>query len=444
MYTAYLAPEYSGAALQALTLAKALRERGHHVEFVTNCWPGLADTAVVEGFRVQRLEPGRLRRHREFRLWFNLARYVWSRRHDFDILHSHGAYFTHAFIGPLARLVGMKSLVKASLANDDLLDLSRPLTGTLHRLMLRRVSACVGTSRDLVDEFRAARLQPERIHHLPNGVDTERFRPLPLPEMRTALRERIGLPADQPIALYVGVLDQRKNILWLAEQWVAQDAFGTGALLLAVGPQGRDDPEGTLRNRLTELARTHPQRFALRDFHADVAPYYQCANLLVLPSYKEGLPNVVLEAMASGLPCVAARASGSRELIVDGENGMTYQPDDAAGLATAVQLCLAPGAAGMGETARRLAEEHYSIRSVADRYVDLYTQLLLGRRQALPLLMITELFLPTKGGTAVSFDDDFRRLGGKSVHIVTAAVPGDAEFDRDHPNTCLLYTSRCV
>lgn len=53
----------------------------------------------------------------------------------------------------------------------------------------------------------------------------------------------------------------------------------------------------------------------------------------------------------------------------------------------------------------------------------------------LPLLMITELFLPTKGGTAVSFDDDFRRLGGKSVHIVTAAVPGDAEFDRDHPNS---------
>lgn len=58
-----------------------------------------------------------------------------------------------------------------------------------------------------------------------------------------------------------------------------------------------------------------------------------------------------------------------------------------------------------------------------------------GERRALPLLMLTELFLPTKGGTAVSFDDDVRRLGGKSVHVVTAAVPGDAEFDRDHPNT---------
>lgn len=51
------------------------------------------------------------------------------------------------------------------------------------------------------------------------------------------------------------------------------------------------------------------------------------------------------------------------------------------------------------------------------------------------LLMITELFLPTKGGTAVSFDDDFRRLGQKNVHIVTADVPGAAEFDQTHPNT---------
>ena len=52
-----------------------------------------------------------------------------------------------------------------------------------------------------------------------------------------------------------------------------------------------------------------------------------------------------------------------------------------------------------------------------------------------PYLMITELFLPTKGGTAVSFDDDFRRLGGKEIHIVTADVPGASEFDRAHPNS---------
>ena len=57
------------------------------------------------------------------------------------------------------------------------------------------------------------------------------------------------------------------------------------------------------------------------------------------------------------------------------------------------------------------------------------------KKNSLRPLMLTELFLPTKGGTAVSFDDDFRRLGGKEVHIITADVPGAAEFDRDHPNS---------
>lgn len=435
MYTAYLEPEYSGAALQALTLARELRRRGHHVEFVTNRWPGLPETAVIDGFAVRRLEPGRLRKHREFRLWLNLARYVGRRRRDFDVLHGHGAYFTHAFIGPLARLLGLKSLVKASLAHDDLLGLSHPTVGGLHRFMLRRMSACVGISRDLVDEFREGGVEPTRIHHIPNGVDTERFEPGSA-ERRWALRREMGLPAEQPVALYVGVLDQRKNVEWLARQWVAQDAFGTGALLLAVGPQSRDDPEGVLRQRLAEIARQHPLRFALHDFHADVIPYYQAADLLVLPSYKEGLPNVVLEAMASGLPCVAARASGSRELIVEGETGFTYPPDDAEGLAVAVRRCLGPGGVALGAQARALAERRYAIRAVADRYEALYAELLPARAApTLSLLMITELFLPTKGGTAVMFEDDCRRLGGRSVHIVTAAVPGDTDFDREHPNT---------
>ena len=375
MYTAYFEPEYSGAALQALTLAKELRRRGHYIEFVTNRWPGLGDKLVVEGFAVQRLEPGRMRKHREFRLWFNLVRYVWSRRKDFDILHSHGAYLTNAFIGPLARVLGLKSLIKASLADDDLQGLSRPLIGTVHRLMLRSIHAYVAISQDLVQEFHAGGLLKQKIHHVPNGVDTDHFRAVPSHQV-TALRSARQLPTDQLIALFVGVLDARKNILWLAEQWVAADAFGTGALLLAVGPVGRDDPAGALRARLSELARAHPRLFALHDFHVDVRPYFQCANLLILPSVKEGLPNVMLEAMACSLPCVAARTSGSRELIVEGETGLTYASNDTAGLAAAVTRGLASAGPGMGENARLLAQQRYGISTVADQYEALYARLL--------------------------------------------------------------------
>ncbi|WP_242477771.1 glycosyltransferase family 4 protein [Rubrivivax gelatinosus] len=382
MYTAYFAPEYSGAAIQALTLARVLRARGHHVEFVTNRWPGLEEDAVVDGFAVHRVEPGRMRKHREFRLWFNLARYVWRRRRDFDLLHSHGAYFTNAFIGPLARLLGLKSLIKASLANDDLQGLSHSAVGRLHRFMLGRIDVHVAISRDLVEEFRAGGLPAQRVHHVPNGVDTQRFQPTG-PAQRTALRAELGLPADRPVALYAGVLDERKNILWLAERWIEHEAFGTGALLVAVGPRSRDDRDGVLRGRLATLAAAHPGRFVLHDFCAGLDRYYGAADLLLLPSVKEGLPNVVLEAMACGLPCVAAAASGTRELVTEGVTGRTYAPDDSAALGAAVREVLGPAGAAMGPAARAIAERQYAIERVADRYEALYGALLQPPRRVL-------------------------------------------------------------
>jgi glycosyltransferase involved in cell wall biosynthesis len=378
MYTAYFAPEYSGAALQALTLASELRRRGHHVEFVTNRWDGLPERDVVDGFAVYRVEPGRLRKHREFRLWLNLARYAWSRRRDFDIVHSHGAYYTHSFLGLLAPILGWSSVAKASLANDDLHDISQPLIGRIHAFMLRRMDACIGISQDLVKEFEAAGVDRRKIHYIPNGVDTGRFRPIAKPD-KTSLRAAMQLPAAQPIVLYVGVMDRRKNILWLAEQWVSNDAFGTGALLLAVGPQSRDDPMGELRSRLLALADEHPTRFRVHDFRTDIAPYYRCADALVLPSVNEGLPNVVLEAMAAGLPCVVARASGSRELIVEGQNGWMYAPDDSCSLAESIRRCLSGDGAAMGTRARHYALERYSLEAVVSRYAVLYAQLLARR-----------------------------------------------------------------
>jgi len=371
MYSAYFAPEYSGAALQALTLAGELRKRGCHVEFVTNRWPGLPSDDVFEGFAIHRVEAGRARKHREFRLWYNLARYIWRRRRDFDILHSHGAYYSCSIVGPLARVTGMKSVVKASLANDDLLDLRRPIIGALHRSMLRRVDAYVAISQGLVVEFRNGGLPKERIRYLPNGVDTERFH-LGDAHRRAALRDALSLPSNKPIALYVGVMDERKNIRWLVEKWVENRAFGTGARLLAVGPRSRDDVDGGLIERLHALSGAHPDLFQLRGFTNDIVDLYHAVDLLLLPSSKEGLPNVILEAMACGLPCVAADASGSRELIENGRTGFVYPRYDVAALSAAVRECLSSRGWEMGRVGRASVEKRFSISAVADGYVALY------------------------------------------------------------------------
>lgn len=379
MYSTYFPPEFSGAAQQALMLARQLRRIGHHVEFVTVRWRDLPEHDTVDGFPVTRLYAGRGAKHRELRLWANLCAYVWRRRHEFDVLHSHGAYYTNAIVGPLARAAGLRSIVKASLANDDLHDIGRTLSGRLHRALLRQVDACVAISRDLVREFNDCGLPTERIHYLPNGVDTALFHPADASD-RQALRAELGLPADVPVALYAGVMDARKNIEWLATQWVRQDAFGTGALLVAVGPQSREDPDGELIGRLNALCRQAPQRFMLRPHSAGVERYLRAADLLVLPSHREGLPNVVLEAMASGLPCVAADVSGTRDLVQHGRTGYTYSPDDAQALALAVSSGLSPAGRALGENGRRIAEEQFSLHSVAQGYSRLYDRLVGAHR----------------------------------------------------------------
>ena len=228
-------------------------------------------------------------------------------------------------------------------------------------------------------KFNDCGLPAERIHYLPNGVDTALFHPADA-AARAALRSELGLPADVPVALYAGVMDARKNIEWLATQWVHQDAFGTGALLVAVGPQSREDPNGELIARLNALGRQAPQRFMLRPRSADVERYLRAADLLVLPSHREGLPNVVLEAMASGLPCVAADVSGTRDLVQHGRTGYTYSPDDPQALALAVCSGLSPAGRALGENGRRIAEEQFSLHSVAQGYSRLYDRLVGAQR----------------------------------------------------------------
>lgn len=374
MFSSYFPPQYSGAAKQALSLATHLRGRGHHVEFVTVKWPGLEERDEIDGFPVWRVEEGHGSRHRELRLWWNLLWFVLKRRRDFDILHSHGAYYTNSIVGPLARLVGWKSLVKASLADNDLHGIRNSLAGRIHHAFLGKVDAYVAISHDLEKEFLSAGFPSRKIHCMPNGVDTGRFRPAP-GEEKKKLRQSLGLPPDRPLALTVGVFDQRKNIGWLMEEWVKNDAFGAGALLLAIGPQSREDVDGSFIASLKQLADENADAVRLLGHVGDIEWYYHAADLFILPSHSEGMPNVVLEAMASGLPCIVTRVSGVEELVFDGETGFTIDPGDVAGLGNALSSVLNDSHGMMGKNARRIVEEKFSLSTLAQRYEALYQTL---------------------------------------------------------------------
>jgi glycosyltransferase involved in cell wall biosynthesis len=252
--------------------------------------------------------------------------------------------------------------------------------GRLQRRFLSCVDRYVSLSHQITDEIRRLPLDFNKATEIPQGVDTSRFRPADVNE-RAELRKRLDLPRG-PLAIYVGVLDSRKNVEWLVETWIRnRDVFQEWRLLL-VGPTSRDACDADLRERLTALASDQgaSDRIMLRDFNPRVEDYYRAADLFVLPSQNEGMPNVVVEAMACGLPCVVTAISGTTDLIKHGQTGMLFEVNSGVAFVEAMQpLIRSPEQRALiGGSARAMMEETFSTRHVCGVYLDLYQSMLIG------------------------------------------------------------------
>jgi glycosyltransferase involved in cell wall biosynthesis len=107
--------------------------------------------------------------------------------------------------------------------------------------------------------------------------------------------------------------------------------------------------------------------------HAELPRWLAGADAFVLPSFTEGHPKALIEAMASGLPCIASDCPGNRSLIRDGETGLLFDPSSAAALARALERALGDPALGraLGRRARTLVCEEYDLRRLVAAEIDL-------------------------------------------------------------------------
>ena len=166
-----------------------------------------------------------------------------------------------------------------------------------------------------------------------NGVDVARFAPTQQRIWRAAeLRRQFGIPADAPVALFVGRLTCDKGIAELVEAFLQLENRIPNLRLLLVGSFEDGDP---LPEDIRKRLETH-DRVILAGPVNDTAPYYAMADVLVLPSHREGLPTVVLEAHAAGKPVIGAAATGIVDLLVDGETGLLFPVGDVSSLADAI------------------------------------------------------------------------------------------------------------
>ena len=277
-------------------------------------------------------------------------------REPWDVVHAHWLLPN----GPLARGAAARTTFGVGIHGSDVfLAERRAARGTVRRTL----AACdflTGCSPELVGRVCALGFPTDEARVIPYGVDVDAYRPDPA--RRSLWRQRLGVPAEAPLLLGLGRMATKKGFQVLLPELAALLAAVPDLHVVLAG-------DGDLLPRFRAEAaplhgRVHFPGAVLRDTLPDL---FRAADAFVLPAVHDprgnvdGLPNVILEAMASALPVVATRVSGIPELVRDGVNGLLVQPDAPVALANAIERLLQKPelAAAFGRRARATVAEAF-------------------------------------------------------------------------------------
>ncbi len=354
----------AGAEMQVIYLASTLRRRGWQVDVVSMLAPEARDLAgelEAEGVGYHSLE---IRRGvPDPRMLVRLAALL--RRLRPQVLHCH---MVHANL--LGRVVRLLVPVPVLISTAHNIDEGGRLRELLYRLTDPLTDVTTQISQAALERYVEIGAVPrERIRFIPNGQDLERFRPDP--RLREQVRERMDLQG-QFVWLAVGRFDAAKDYPNMLHAFAGAADEGRPSRLLLVGGDGLEERMGPLAREL-DIA----DRVSFLGVRDDVGLLMNGADAYLMSSAWEGMPMVLLEAAASGLPIVTTDVGGNREVVRDGCNGFVVQPRDSQQLADAMRRMMdLPGEQrhAMGAAGRDLMEKEFSLRAVADRWEALYAE----------------------------------------------------------------------
>jgi glycosyltransferase involved in cell wall biosynthesis len=282
-----------------------------------------------------------------------------ARRHSATVMHGHwvipGGAIAAAACGRLPLVV--------SLHGSDVYVAERsPIAGRVARRVFGRAGWVTACSDDLCTRAIALGAAPDRAETVPYGVDAERFGPSP--EARAQVRARLTLGDADPLLFSAGRFVRKKGFEYLVDA-VGLLAPRWPALRLVIG--GAGDLDAELRERAAAAAVADRVVFPGVLLQDEVARFLAAADLAVVPSVRDdsgnvdGLPNVVMESLASGTPLVTTAAGGIGAVVHDGVNAALVGERDAAGLAERIDALLRQPErrAAMGAEARaRVIRDH--------------------------------------------------------------------------------------
>jgi len=369
MVLAHFAPIVGGTERQARALAAGLAAAGHRVTVLTLARPHAPARETLDGIIVERALTGR-GRGVVFAATYgaSLLHHLQRLRPGHAVLHAHHLYLEAMAAAWLGLRTGLPAIAKMACGglDGDFARLRR--TGLIVGLpLLRRLRRVVAISAETEAELLAHGFPADQIARIPNGVDPIRFAPAPNPEVAS---QQQGFGPET--VLFLGRLDAQKGLDVALDAWVQVTARRPTAHLILAG-------DGPARTGLEEKVRGLglADRVSFLGVRPDPERLLQASQIFILPSRSEGMSNALLEAMATGLACVASRIGGNCDLLEDGRTGLLTPPGDVETLADSLCALLEDGSLRnrLGTAARAAAIERYGMDHVVREYMELYATL---------------------------------------------------------------------
>lgn len=372
-------------------LVEALRKEGHEVVAACNLDAGGAYVRHYLGDDVpmHRINGGRKVGWRTMTSEvLALARYL--RRERFDVVHVHGP-----LLAVQARIAARLARVPAVIYHAHGFPFHGVMSPWTYRLayIVERSFARHATDAIItvnaedaqLAEQGAFRPRTDEIIYAPGvGIDVGRFRPRGSHDDVDckSCRDELGVPSDAPVLAFIGRLVGDKGVRELVTAFGDVAAQHPDLRLLLVGDTLESERDHTVGPFLEQVRDTAlGDRLILAGRRDDIPRILRSVDAFVLPSYREGMPVSLLEAMATGLPCIATDIRGTREAIDDGVTGLLVPPRDRAALAKAIDQVMSDASLRdrIGAAARARVVNRYTVGASREPQLALYRRLLRNR-----------------------------------------------------------------
>lgn len=378
--TSLFRPYFAGHAIYLERVFKYLSEKGVENFVLTGNYDDLKKDEIIDRVHVHRIKMKKEWKKGNLMFTIQAIPYLLRVRKKFNVVHLHGFWDVYGLFTLFAKIFKKKIILHMVLfRGDDPMTIQKGYKFMKWRFrLLSSIDAFISISSPISTSYKQTCLPSEKLFHIPQGVDTDVFSPVSKEE-KIRLRKELGLSEYENIVTFVGAIIQRKGVDILMDAWSEVNKKINNSLLLLIGPDTFEGFDGINVSALDDFVHKMKDK-AKESFNIKflgksnkIALYLQASDIFVLPSRHEGFGNVVIEAMACGVPVVIKEMDGvANDLIIDGEEGYIIKDKDElvdklTYLLKNQEVCIEAG-----KKARERALNKFDLDKICNKYVEIY------------------------------------------------------------------------